>query len=269
MGWFGTIIGSSLGFVFGGPLGAIGGAALGHILLDRTPRQHFNASASDGKRIHSREARQAGYFLALFSIMGKIAAADGKISESERQMVRQFIRRPGIDQQQGEYALRIFEEAARSPHTARELAQQFYLLTPGQTKYHLNFMDLLVRLATADGVLSESERQMLSEVAGELYISEEDVRLLLSRTTHTRQGGGGNAGTGAQGGSVAEAYRTLGCTPQSSNSEMRSAYRRLASAYHPDKVISKDLPEEFTQLAKEKFQEIQAAYQTIKAARGL
>lgn len=268
MGWFGTIIGSSLGFVLGGPLGAIGGAALGHLLLDRAPRQHFSASSFDSKHIHSREARQAGYFLALFSIMGKIAAADGKISESERQMVRQFIRRPGIDQKQGEYALRIFEEAARSPHTARELAQQFYLLTPGQTKYHLNFMDLLVRLATADGVLSESERQMLSEVAGELYISEEDVRLLLSRTTHTWQGRG-NTGAGARGGSVAEAYHTLGCTPQSHDSEVRSAYRRLASAYHPDKVISKDLPEEFTQLAKEKFQEIQAAYQTVKAARGL
>lgn len=264
MGWFGTLIGSSLGFVFGGPLGAIGGAALGHILIDR-PNKQFAAGAR-GSRINIHERRQAGYFLALFSIMGKIAVADNRISESERQLVRQFISQSGMNDTQGQYALRVFEEAAQSLHSIADLTNQFYRLTAGQSQYHLNFMDFLVRLASVDGVLDTNERRMLHDVAAGLYISDEDFRLLLNRSAHTGKSG---SGARAGGGGTQNAYRILGCTAKSSDSEIRSAYRRLAAAYHPDKIISKDLPDEFTQLANSKFQEIQSAYQEIKQARGI
>lgn len=268
MGWFGAIIGSSLGFVLGGPLGAIGGAALGHILIDRSGNR-LNENMGRN-RIHTHEKRQAGYFLALFSIMGKIAVSDGHISTSERQLVQQFINQAGMNPTQGEYALRIFEEASRSPHSVSALANQFYLITAGQSKYHLNFMDLLVRLAVADGVLTANERRLLQEVASGLYISDDNLTLLLNRATYSQQhssSGSNSRGVPTAGGEIVRAYHILGCTTQSNDSEIRSAYRQLAAAYHPDKIISKNLPEEFTQLAKEKFQEIQAAYQMIKQAR--
>lgn len=35
MGWFGKLTFGSLGMLFGGPLGAIAGAALGHALIDK------------------------------------------------------------------------------------------------------------------------------------------------------------------------------------------------------------------------------------------
>lgn len=266
MGWFGTVLGSSIGFVFGGPLGAIGGAALGHILLDRNSNRAYGNAAN----IHAREKRQAGYFLALFSIMGKIAVADGKISTSERQLVSQFIRQSGMSNTQGEYALRIFEEAAHSPHSVHALADQFYRITAGQSRYHLNFMDFLVRLAAADGTLHGNERRLLEEVASSLHVNTHDLDLLLTRATYQQQYS--SAGRNAEretGANIEQAYSTLGCTKESSENQIRSAYRRLAAAYHPDKILSKDLPEEFTQLATEKFQEIQNAYQTIKGARGI
>ena len=266
MGWFGTLIGSSLGFMFGGPLGAIGGAALGHILIDRP-----SSRVSGGRNFNVHERRQAGYFVALFSIMGKIASADGRISVHERQLVDQFIANSGMGAEQARYARRVFEEAAQSPHTVTELTNQFYLITTGQSKYHLNFMDLLVRIAAADGILDANERRLLQQIAAGLYISDQDFRLLLSRAG--QQGGrrqsGGQSGGGARSDSLQTAYHILGCTPHSSDSEIRSAYRQLAAVYHPDKIISKDLPDEFTNLAKEKFQEIQGAYQTVKTARGM
>ena len=39
MGWFGKLTFGSLGFFFGGPLGAIVGGALGHHLVDKQQRR--------------------------------------------------------------------------------------------------------------------------------------------------------------------------------------------------------------------------------------
>jgi len=39
--------------------------------------------------------------------------------------------------------------------------------------------------------------------------------------------------------------------------------------YHPDKIISKGLPDEFVKLAHDKFREIQEAYEYIRKERGI
>jgi DnaJ like chaperone protein len=48
---------------------------------------------------------------------------------------------------------------------------------------------------------------------------------------------------------------------------MKRAYRRLMSQHHPDKLVSKGLPEEMIEIAKEKTQEIKAAYEVVRRAR--
>ena len=53
-----------------------------------------------------------------------------------------------------------------------------------------------------------------------------------------------------------------------SESDVRKAYRKKASEYHPDKIAAKGLPEEFNELANSKFQEIQQAWESIREARG-
>jgi hypothetical protein len=57
-------------------------------------------------------------------------------------------------------------------------------------------------------------------------------------------------------------YTVLGLSRGASAQEIREAYRRLASQYHPDKVIH--LGHEFRELAEIRFKEIQAAYQELK-----
>ncbi|MBW1980966.1 MAG: DnaJ domain-containing protein [Deltaproteobacteria bacterium] len=61
-------------------------------------------------------------------------------------------------------------------------------------------------------------------------------------------------------------YEILGLAPGATAEEIRSAYRRLAQKYHPDRVTH--LGEEFQELAKEKFQEIQRAYETLSHQAG-
>ena len=56
-------------------------------------------------------------------------------------------------------------------------------------------------------------------------------------------------------------YQILGVPRNASQQEIKSAFRKQAQRYHPDRVSH--LGEEFQQLAKEKFQEIQKAYETL------
>ena len=56
-------------------------------------------------------------------------------------------------------------------------------------------------------------------------------------------------------------YQILGVSRNASKQEIKSAFRKQAQRYHPDRVSH--LGEEFQQLAKEKFQEIQKAYEIL------
>lgn len=81
-------------------------------------------------------------------------------------------------------------------------------------------------------------------------------------------GGSGASYTPPPGGKR-DPYVVLGCSPSSSDEEVKKRYRELLGRYHPDKFIGQNLDEEFVALASRKFQEIQEAYGRIRAARGL
>ena len=46
--------------------------------------------------------------------------------------------------------------------------------------------------------------------------------------------------------------------------EIKKTYQRKRKEFHPDKLISKGLPDELLDKAKEKFIEIQAAFEEIE-----
>jgi hypothetical protein len=57
-------------------------------------------------------------------------------------------------------------------------------------------------------------------------------------------------------------YEILGVKPGAGPEEIQAAYRRAVQKYHPDKVSH--LGEEFQELARKKFIEIQKAYEELK-----
>lgn len=58
-------------------------------------------------------------------------------------------------------------------------------------------------------------------------------------------------------------YTILGIAPGTSREEIKTAYRRLAAQYHPDKV--QHLGKDFQKMAEERFKEIQQAYDELSS----
>jgi DnaJ like chaperone protein len=64
------------------------------------------------------------------------------------------------------------------------------------------------------------------------------------------------------------AYKALGVSKESTDQEVKRAYRKLISQYHPDKLIGQGLPEDMIAVATEQAKEVQLAYDLIMKSRG-
>jgi hypothetical protein len=58
----------------------------------------------------------------------------------------------------------------------------------------------------------------------------------------------------------------LGVKQDASEEEIKHAYRALVKKFHPDNILSKDLPEEFIHFANNRFRVIQEAYEKSGAS---
>ena len=97
MSWWGKVIGGALGFALVGPLGALLGAALGHSFdkgIKGLEGADFGVGCANQERI------QAAFFTATFSIMGKVAKADGVVSKTEIQVARNTMDKMQLNEDQ-------------------------------------------------------------------------------------------------------------------------------------------------------------------------
>lgn len=63
---------------------------------------------------------------------------------------------------------------------------------------------------------------------------------------------------------LVDAYKILDVSSDADGKTVKRAYRKLMNEHHPDKLMAKGLPPEMMNVAKEKSQEIQNAYDLIK-----
>jgi DnaJ like chaperone protein len=246
MGWFGKLTFGTVGFFFGGPLGAIAGAALGHHMVDKDDNENY-----EGKGFKAVEQTQAAYFISIFSILGKLAKADGTVTREEVSVVEGFLSTLRMPEQEKQFARRIFDEAKDSQYSIEDFAEQFYLMNNRQPTILLSFMNLLFKMASADGGINQNEDMVLSRIREIFHISEDHFNNIKAGYVNDMD----------------RYYKILNCTRGQSDQEIRSSYKRLVKDFHPDAVISKGLPEEFVQFATGRFQEIQDAYERIRKER--
>jgi DnaJ like chaperone protein len=238
MGKFGKWIGAGLGWTFGGPLGAILGFALGSFI-----------DAADVQVIKGERKTTTGDFIAsLLVLVASIMKADGKVLRSELDYVKSyFVQAFGSDAAME--AMQMLRDILKQNIPVRDVSIQIKQRMDYSSR--LQLLHFLYGIAIADGKIDPAEIQLIEQIAYYLGISSADsgsIKNMFVKSTDS-------------------AYIILGVNRNATNEEIKKAYRSLAVKYHPDKVSY--LGEDIKNKAKEKFQQINEAYEAVKKERGM
>jgi DnaJ like chaperone protein len=234
--------------------GAVAGAIVGYMLDPRGGRM----AAQNGAASISSE-----FFRTTFEVMGYVAKSDGRVSEAEIDAARRVMQELRLGPHDIAAAIACFTtgksagyDAASSVERLRESCGPRYDLLRA-------FLDLQLRAALAGNGISPPARRILREIAQRLRLSELEFANM-EASVRARQNG-----SRAPANNLAECYAELEVDAGISDAELVKAYRRQMSRHHPDKLVANGLPESMAQMAKEKTQRIQEAYEGIRAARGM
>jgi len=230
-------IGGGLGWAFGGPIGGILGFVFGTMV--------------DGMQSGNYEYKptQSGDFsISLIILSAAVMRADGKVMKSELDYVRNFfIRQFGVETANNR--IQMLQEILKQDFKLPEVCQQIgqYMEYPSR----LQLLHYLFGLSSADGQFNPKEVEMIGLMAGYLGVEKQDyesIRAMFVKDLNS-------------------AYKVLEILPEATDDEVKAAYRKMAVKYHPDKVAH--LGDDVQTAAKEKFQQLSAAYEEIKKQRGI
>lgn len=257
--WIGKLVGGLLGGMSGGWPGAIVGLIVGH-WFDRA----LSSSGRSGPRFNqSRKSVHTAFFRGAFVAMGHVCKADGRVSESEIRAVEAIMARMDLNAEQRQQAIKFFHSGRDDQISLDEVISDFRKVAQRHRQLCQLFVEIQIQAALADGRIDASERALLQSIALGLGFSQTDYARL-EQMLH-----GHATGQPDPESTLEAAYETLGVKSTDSDSEVKRAWRKLMSEHHPDKLVARGLPEEMMRIAKERTQEIQSAYETIKQARGL
>jgi DnaJ like chaperone protein len=247
-----------LGFYFFGFFGALIGYFLGGI-VDRS-----RAYGIGGINPLSSGHRQKVFLETVFILQGKLAKADGHISKQEIAHVEQFFQKLGMSAEHKQNAITQFKQGSASDFDIDPTLREFMAVC-GNT-HHLRQMLLvyLIVMALSDGSIVSSEERLLISIAYQLGYDEAAFRHMLDMVLNQSHFAGGQATSAT---AVEDAYKALGVSKDSTDQEVKHAYRKLMSQYHPDKLMGQGLPEDMIAVATEQAKEVQVAYDLITKSR--
>lgn len=265
MAWIGKLGGGILGFVLGGgPVGAAIGAAIGHQFdrgAGRTEWPWSPASPAERRRL---------FFVATFRALGQVAKADGRVSEDEIATARALMAEMRLGPDDVRRAIALFTEGKRPGFPVEDDAAALRAAAQGYPELLRTFLEIQVDFALANGGPTAAQRRVLerlavavgADVAG---LARLEALLRARRSFRARPAGAGPL----PGDALAAAYRVLGIDASVSDKAVKDAYRRLVNEHHPDKQAARGLPESMREVAKERTREILAAYELVRAQRGM
>ncbi len=264
MSWWGKLLGAVLGYSFGDLTGAIIGLFIGHLLIDR---RNYSGARFGGS---SREQTQATFFAATFSVMGHISKSDGHVSPAEIKAAEHVMQQMRLSKEQRSAAIEHFNQGKQPDFNLDETLTAFRNECGRKISLLQMFIEIQLQAVYADGVKEPSEESVLQHICSVLGYPVTlltQLESMLFASQRSRQSSSSNYSYSASSTALEDAYKIIGVSETASNSEIKKAYRRLMSQNHPDKLIHKGLPEEMIEIATNKTQEIQKAYDLISESR--
>ncbi|WGE88507.1 co-chaperone DjlA [Actinobacillus equuli subsp. haemolyticus] len=287
MQFIGKIIGFFLGYqIFHSFFGGLLGAFIGHLADKKLYELGSVRSTIFGKNL----TRQSLFTQTTFAVLGHIAKAKGRVTEDDIHLARQLMSRLKLDTNAQQLAQQAFTLGKEADFPLRQVIQEFREACGRRADLLRFFVEVQMQAALHDGQLDANEQQILFTIAETMGMSRfqfERMIAMVMAAQQFRNGGfyqeqyqqggayqqsqggyGGYRQTNSSAPSIDAAYKVLGVTANDDQTAVKRAYRKLMNEHHPDKSAAKGLPDEMMELAKEKAQQIQAAYDLICKVKG-
>lgn len=253
-------IGFIAGFYFYGFFGALLGLFAGSF-FDRIRAYGLGAINP------LQNALRQGVFLeTVFVAMGKLAKADGVVSQDEIAHVEQFMQKLGMTAEHRSQAVAWFKQGADPAFDIKPACQRFMDICGNTKNLKQVLLVYLIVMALADGHFHPAEQTLLTEIAALLGYDQAAFRHVLDMVLNQSHFAAGQVNPAE---ALEDAYKALGVTKDSTDAEIKRAYRKLMSQYHPDKLIGQGVPADMIAMATEQAKEIQLAHDLIKKHRNI
>ena len=236
-------LGGGLGWALGGPIGGVIGFLFGSMF------DSMNGAELEYKNITGHPATTPGDFsVSLLILSAAVMRSDEKIMRSELDYVRNFfLKQFGVDYTEKQMLMlrEILKQEISLPEVCQQIKQ--YMDYPSR----LQLLHFLFGVSWADGTYHPLEVETVEHIGRLLGIGQPDyasVKAMFIKDSTS-------------------AYKILEITPESTDEELKKAYRKMALKYHPDRLSH--LGDDIRKAAQGKFQELNNAYNEIKKQRDL
>ena len=279
------MIGKIAGTVFGFLLirhfvGALVGLWIGH-LFDKA-MQRMNDKGNVEEWLISNDAKQSIFFYTTFSVMGQMAKSSGRVTPEHIKTANDFMAQMRLSEQQVAEARDAFREGKLLGFPLKKKIKQFKEHFGNRRDLCQFFLEIQIQTAYSDSILEPAEYNLLEDIAKQLGFNKRHLTQLIAmweaemrfqnykqqqQEKYKQYDRKDSSANQAKAPSLLDAYAVIGVSDRDSVRDIKRAYKRLMSQNHPDKLVAKGLPPEMMEVAKQKTQDIQSAYEIIKKAR--
>ena len=237
----------SFGWVLGGPIGGILGYAAAS-LYDNEARTGSYDSYFSGNVTAYPKTKPGDFMVSMLVLFASVMKADKQLLKSELDFVNQFLKNQFQTNDVQDFMV-LFKDILNQEYHLRDVCRQIQKSMDHPSR--LELVHVLFGLSQADGFVHPDEIKIIHTISRYMNISENDfisIKAMFVRDSKSD-------------------YNILEVSPDATDTEVKKAYRKMATKYHPDKVSH--LGEELQKLAEEKFKSVNDSYQTIKKQRGM
>lgn len=239
---FGKWIAGGLGWAVFGPVGGIVGFLVGSAI------EGSGAKKIAGGRQTEGPTTRGDFMVSLIVLTAAVMKADGTVKKGELDYVKQYFLR-SFGNEAANDAIKMLRDILKKEIPVADVARQIGQHLDNSSK--LQLLHYLFGIAKADGFTHRTEVEMIQVISNYMGVANHDftsIKSMFYTDMHI-------------------SYSILGVDKNATDDEIKKAYRKMAVEYHPDKVSY--LGEDVQTSAKEKFQKINEAYNTIKKERGI
>ena len=236
MAIWGSLIGGMIGLSLGGPFGMLLGSLIGGKISRAKSRAGFGAFAQP----------QQIFALSLIVLSAKLSKVDGQVSKEELIAVKDKLRIPENELDQ---IGKIFNKAKEESAGYEQYAQQIAQVYKGNINVLEEVINILFYIAEADGNISDSELQMIEQIAQIFGLTEIQFNSIKeSRKSSDKL----------------NPYIVLESNPDDTIETIRKRYLKLSKEHHPDLLMSKGVPQEVIDESKAKMRTINSAWDAVQ-----